>query len=146
MQSILILNGPNLNLLGLREPDVYGHETLDDIKRLCETRASALSLKIDFRQSNDEAELIGWVQGAAGFAGIIINPAAFSHTSIALMDALLALKSPIIEVHLSNIHRREEFRHHSYVSRAATAIICGLRAHGYVLALEALGEALKKNA
>jgi 3-dehydroquinate dehydratase-2 len=138
--SILILNGPNLNLLGTREPEVYGRETLDDIKRLCAAEASKLSLSVDFRQSNAEAELIGWVQDSSRFQGIIINPAGLSHTSVALMDALLAVKIPIIEVHLSNIFRREEFRHHSYVSRAAKGVITGLGSQGYILALKALAE------
>ena len=136
--NILFLNGPNLNLLGTREPEVYGSQTLDDIKRLCEAHASALSWKVDFRQSNAEAELIGWIQQSSQFQGIIINPAGLSHTSVALMDALLSVKLPVIEVHLSNIFRREEFRHHSYVSSVAKGVICGLGAAGYRLALIAV--------
>ncbi len=143
-KPILILNGPNLNLLGTREPEIYGRETLKDIENLCAKRAEALGLSIDFRQSNAESELIGWIQGAGKtFDGIIINPAAFSHTSIAILDALKSLSIPIIEVHLSNIHSREEFRHHSYVSKAAKGVICGLGAQGYLFALDAIKSLLK---
>jgi 3-dehydroquinate dehydratase-2 len=140
-KPILILNGPNLNLLGTREPEIYGRESLKDIENLCAERAKALGLATEFRQSNSESELIGWIQGAGKtFDGIIINPAAFSHTSIAILDALKSLSIPIIEVHLSNIHQREEFRHHSYVSKAAKGVICGLGSQGYLFALEALKE------
>ncbi|WP_372001218.1 type II 3-dehydroquinate dehydratase [Tistrella mobilis] len=137
--TILVLNGPNLNLLGTREPEVYGHTTLDDIRRLCEARAAALGLAVDFRQSNHEGVLVDWVQDArTSAAGIVINPAAYTHTSVALLDALTATALPVIEVHLSNIHRRETFRHHSYVSRTAVGVICGLGAAGYALAIEAM--------
>jgi 3-dehydroquinate dehydratase-2 len=138
--KILILNGPNLNLLGTREPETYGTTTLAMIEQACVRRASELGLSVDFRQSNSESELVGWIQTAGSAAdGIIINPAAYTHTSIAILDALKAAGPPIIELHLSNIHRREPFRHHSYVSSVATGIICGFGAHGYELALEAMG-------
>lgn len=136
---VAVLNGPNLNMLGLREPAIYGATTLDDVETLCAETAEALGLAIDFRQTNGEGELISWVQECHGrAAGIVINPAGYTHTSVALMDALLAVGLPVIEVHLSNIHRREAFRHHSYVSRAATGVICGLGAAGYALALRAM--------
>ena len=136
---VAVLNGPNLNMLGLREPAIYGATTLDDVETLCAETAEALGLAIDFRQTNGEGELISWVQECHGrAAGIVINPAGYTHTSVALMDALLAVGLPVVEVHLSNIHRREAFRHHSYVSRAATGVICGLGAAGYALALRAM--------
>ena len=126
-------------MLGLREPALYGATTLDDVETLCAETAEALGLAIDFRQTNGEGELISWVQECHGrAAGIVINPAGYTHTSVALMDALLAVGLPVVEVHLSNIHRREAFRHHSYVSRAATGVICGLGAAGYALALRAM--------
>ncbi|MBL8630668.1 MAG: type II 3-dehydroquinate dehydratase [Rhodospirillaceae bacterium] len=144
--KILVLNGPNLNMLGTREPEIYGHTTLDDIKRLVEARASTLKLDADFRQSNNEGELVSAIQSARGhFDGIIINAAAYTHTSVAILDALLACSVPVVEVHLSNIYRREEFRHHSYVSRAATGVICGFGAEGYELALDAISNLLNAN-
>jgi 3-dehydroquinate dehydratase-2 len=137
--KILILNGPNLNTLGDREPEIYGRDTLADIEKLCAARASKLGLVVDFRQSNAEGELVDWIQAARGTcAGIVINPAAYTHTSIAILDALLAAELPVIEVHLSNPYRREPFRAHSYVSKAARGVICGLGPHGYELALEAI--------
>jgi 3-dehydroquinate dehydratase-2 len=137
--KVLILNGPNLNLLGTREPETYGAATLTDIEESCRDRAAALGLETDCRQSNSEGELVGWIQQARGTAGgIIINPGAYTHTSVAILDALLAAGLPVIEVHLSNIHRREDFRRHSYVSQAAEGVICGLGARGYLLALEAM--------
>jgi 3-dehydroquinate dehydratase-2 len=140
---IAVLNGPNLNLLGTRQPEIYGSATLDDVEALCAETADALDLAIDFRQTNAEGELITWVQECRGrAAGIIINPAGYSHTSVALMDALKAMDVPVVEVHISNIHRREEFRHHSYVSRAATGVIAGLGIQGYALALRAMAELL----
>ncbi|MCU0837780.1 MAG: type II 3-dehydroquinate dehydratase [Rhodospirillales bacterium] len=146
-RAVFILNGPNLNLLGVREPDIYGRMTLADIERACRRRASALGFGVEFRQSNSEGELIGWVQEARTAAvGIIINAAALTHTSVALLDALLAVGVPVYEVHISNIFRREPFRHHSYISAAATAVICGCGAFGYELALEALAEALARSA
>ena len=137
---VLILNGPNLNLLGFREPEVYGHDTLADVETLCRSHAVRLGLAAECRQSNHEGQLIDWVHEArTAFAGIIINPGAYSHTSIALLDALKAVQKPVIEVHLSNIHQRETFRHHSYVSLAAKGVICGLGIQGYVAALDAMG-------
>jgi 3-dehydroquinate dehydratase-2 len=144
MNPIYVLNGPNLNLLGQREPQLYGSATLRDIETCLRSRAAVLGLAIDFRQSNHEGELIDWVHEARQKAsGIIVNAAGLTHTSVALLDALLAADVPIIEVHLTNIYRREAFRHHSYVSRAATGIICGLGAKGYELALDALAEHLQ---
>ena len=140
---VVILNGPNLNMLGLRQPHLYGAETLDDVETLCAETAESLDLAIDFRQSNVEGELVSWVQGCReGAAGIIINPAGYGHTSIALMDALLAVELPVIEVHVTNIHRRESFRHVSYVSKVAVGVICGLGIGGYALALTAMAEIL----
>ena len=137
--TILVLNGPNLNLLGLREPEIYGRETLSDIEEACLERAAELGLQLDFRQSNHEGQLVDWIHEARQTAdGIILNAGAYSHTSIALMDALAAAELPVVEVHLSNIFRRERFRHHSYVSLAATGVICGLGAQGYELALDAI--------
>ena len=144
---VAVLNGPNLNMLGLRQPDVYGRDTLDDVEALCADAAERLGLAIDFRQTNGEGELISWVQECRGrAAGLVINPAGYTHTSVALMDAILAAEVPTIEVHLSNIHRRESFRHHSYVSRAALGVICGLGVRGYAAALTALAELLEEGA
>jgi 3-dehydroquinate dehydratase-2 len=141
---ILILNGPNLNLLGEREPEVYGRETLADIEKACRAKAGELGLSLEFAQSNSEAEMVDLIQKARGrCAGLIVNAGAFSHTSIAILDALQAVNAPVIEVHLSNIFRREDFRQHSYVSRAATGVICGLKGQGYVLALEAMARLAK---
>lgn len=143
---MLILNGPNLNLLGTREPEIYGTTTLADIELLCFSAAKKLGLVVDFRQSNHEGTLIDWVQTAnAKFDGIVINAGGYTHSSVALMDALLACGLPVYEVHLSNIFRREDFRHHSYVSLAATGVICGLGATGYTLALQAFATAQGKN-
>lgn len=140
---VSVLNGPNLNLLGLREPALYGSATLDDVEQLCAETAAEQGLAIDFRQTNGEGELISWVQECRGKAsGIVINPAGYSHTSVALMDALLAADMPVIEVHVTNIHRREAFRHVSYVSRAAVGVICGLGIGGYALALTAMADLL----
>lgn len=137
--TVLVLNGPNLNLLGTREPEIYGRETLADIEARCAAKAAALGLELDFRQSNAESELVDWVQGARGrVAGLVVNAGALSHTSVALLDALLAVERPVVEVHLSNIFRREAFRRHSYVSEAARGVICGFGGHGYELALEAI--------
>lgn len=137
--DILILNGPNLNLLGRREPDVYGRTTLADIEALCRAQAVRLGRGIEFRQSNSEEELVAWVQEIPGrFAGLILNAGAYSHTSVALLDALRTLDEPLIEVHLSNIYRRETFRQHSYVSMAAKGVICGCGPQGYAMALRAL--------
>jgi 3-dehydroquinate dehydratase-2 len=141
--TILVLNGPNLNILGAREPDVYGHETMAEIEAACAKRASALGLEVEFRQSNSEGELVDWIQGARnGYAGLIVNAGAYTHTSVALLDALLACDVPVIEVHLSNILQREDFRHHSYVSKAARGLICGFGGFGYEMALEAAARML----
>jgi 3-dehydroquinate dehydratase-2 len=142
--TILVLNGPNLNLLGLREPEIYGHETLSDIEEACLERAAELSLSLDFRQSNHEGQLVDWIHEARQMAdGIILNAGAYSHTSVAILDALNAASVPTVEVHLSNIYRREEFRHNSYVSRAARGVICGFGGHGYELALAAVARLLR---
>ncbi len=144
---VLILNGPNLNLLGFREPEVYGHDTLADVEALCRSHAAGLGLSVDCRQSNHEGQLIDWVHEArTAFSGIIINPGAYSHTSIALLDALKAVQKPVAEVHLSNIHQRETFRHHSYVSQAAKGVICGLGIQGYSAALDAMSRWLSPSA
>lgn len=142
---ILILNGPNLNLLGTREPATYGHETLADLSRLCADTAEALGLAIEFRQTNHEAELIDWIHKARGrCAGIVINPAAWTHTSVAIRDALVACELPVIEVHLSNVHKRETFRHHSFVSPIALGVICGLGSGGYRAALQQFSRLVKE--
>jgi len=143
---IAVFNGPNLNLLGLRQPEIYGATTLDDVEAICAEAADELGLAIDFRQTNLEGELIGWIHECRDrAAGIVINPAGYSHTSVALMDALLAADMPIIEVHITNIHRRETFRNHSYVSHAATGVICGLGPGGYALALRAMAGILTQD-
>jgi 3-dehydroquinate dehydratase-2 len=136
---VYVLNGPNLNMLGQRQPKVYGRATLADVEKLCRTRAEALGLAVEFRQTNSEGELVGWIQEARkAAAGIVINAGAYTHTSVAILDALLTAEKPVIEVHISNVFRRESFRHHSYVSPAATGVIVGLGPLGYALALEAL--------
>lgn len=141
--KVLILNGPNLNMLGLREPQIYGHTTLSDIEGSCRKHATALGLVADFRQSNSESTLIDWIQDARNDQnGLIINPAAYTHTSIAIMDALKAVALPTIEVHLSNIHQREAFRNLSYVSKVALGVICGFGGQGYLMALDAMAKQL----
>ena len=143
--KILILNGPNLNMLGVREPAIYGSDTLGDIEERCHAHAKGLSLNVDFRQTNIEGELVTWIQECrTTHQGVIINAAAFTHTSVALLDALSLLDTPIIEVHLSNIFARESFRHHSYVSPVAAGVICGFGWRGYTLALEAIKDILDK--
>lgn len=138
-KPIYVLNGPNLNLLGSREPEVYGKETLEDVRKRCELKAAKLGLSVDFRQSNHEGELVAWIQEArTGAAGLIVNAGALTHTSIAMLDALLACPIPSVEVHLSNIFTREPFRHHSFISKAVKGVICGFGALGYELAIEAL--------
>jgi 3-dehydroquinate dehydratase-2 len=139
-RSIAVLNGPSLNLLGVREPHIYGTTTLSEIEAMCRDRAKGHDLEVlFFRQSNHEGQIIDWIQEARGKAsGLIINPAGFTSTSIAILDALKTFEGPIIEVHLSNIHRREAFRHHSYVTLAATGVVMGVGAQGYCLAIEAL--------
>ena len=134
-----VLNGPNLNLLGKRQPHIYGHETLADVERACHSLAAELGLDLRFHQSNREYELIDWIHEARDAAcGIVINPAAFTHTSVALLDALSAFDGPVIEVHISNVHKREAFRHHSYVSARADGVIAGFGTQGYLLALRRL--------
>jgi 3-dehydroquinate dehydratase-2 len=138
-KPIYVLSGPNLNLLGTREPEIYGYATLDDVRAACEARAKALGHEIVFRQSNHEGELIDWIQEARGAAsGLILNPAGYSHTSIAILDALKTLSIPIVECHLSNPAAREAFRRHSYVSLAATGLVSGFGAKSYELAIEAV--------
>ncbi len=136
-QTIFVLNGPNLNLLGTREPEKYGHSTLADVEKLCRTTAARFGLDIDFRQSNIEGELITWIQEALSkkAVGLVINPAGYTTTSVAILDALFMLKAPVVEVHITNIHQREEFRHHSYVSKAAKAVMAGFGIDGYALAI-----------
>lgn len=141
-KTVYVLNGPNLNLLGTREPKIYGRATLADVEKLCRRTAKDLKLDIVFRQSNHEGEIVDWINEARAkkAAGLIINPAGYTTTSIAILDALLAMEVPVIEVHISNIHRREEFRHNSYVSKAARAVICGFGITGYALAISGLAE------
>ncbi|HEY1631906.1 MAG TPA: type II 3-dehydroquinate dehydratase [Rhizomicrobium sp.] len=141
---IYILNGPNLNLLGTREPEVYGRTTLPQIGKMAAAQAKTHGLKTDFRQSNHEGELVDWIQEARTKAcGVILNAGAYTHTSVALLDACRALDKPLIEVHLSNPYARERFRRHSYISQAATGVICGLGAAGYAAAIDALARYLK---
>lgn len=136
--KILVLNGPNLNLLGQREPEVYGHETLADVERLVRERASRAGAEVDFRQTNQEGELVTWIQEARGvFDAIVLNAAAYTHTSIALRDAIAASEIPTVEVHLSNIHARERFRHHSMIAAACVGQISGFGSWSYVLGVEA---------
>jgi 3-dehydroquinate dehydratase-2 len=143
IRCIYVLNGPNLNMLGVREPEIYGRETLADLRHRTERAAADYGLEIDFRQSNIEGELVNWVQEARGKAqGIIINAGGYTHTSVAILDALQAVSLPVVEVHLSNIFRRDQFRQHSYISLAATGVICGLGAKGYELAIAAMADIL----
>ncbi|MCH9808376.1 MAG: type II 3-dehydroquinate dehydratase [Alphaproteobacteria bacterium] len=143
-KSVFVLNGPNLNLLGKREPEVYGTDTLDDVRARTETRAGELGLSVEFRQSNSEGELVDWIQEAREDASaIILNAAGYTHTSVAILDALQAAELPVIEVHLSNIFRRDPFRNHSYISLGANGVICGLGAKGYELAIEAVADIIK---
>jgi 3-dehydroquinate dehydratase II len=141
---IYILNGPNLNLLGHREPEVYGYTTLAQIEKMCADQAAKYGLSIVFRQSNHEGEIVDALQEArTSGSAVLINPAGYGHTSIAILDSIQALKIPVIEVHLSNIHKREPYRHLSYVSKGATGIIMGLGAQGYLRAVDAVAEILK---
>ena len=138
-KPIYVLNGPNLNMLGLREPEIYGTDTLEDLRKRCQAKARALGCTVDFRQTNSEGDLVAWIQEARGkAAGIVLNAASLTHTSIAIHDAIKFADVPVIEVHLSNVFRREPFRHHSYVSTVAVGVICGLGPLGYEFALEAL--------
>jgi 3-dehydroquinate dehydratase-2 len=144
MTKVLIINGPNLNMLGKRQPEIYGNVTLEEIENISKEEAKKVGVEIEFSQSNDEAQIIEAIQSAATkYKGIIINAAAYTHTSVAIMDALLASGLPTIEVHLSNIFKREEFRHHSYVSKAAQGVICGFGAESYRLAVQAIKKLLK---
>lgn len=137
-KPIYVLNGPNLNLLGTRQPDIYGKDTLDDVRKRCEARAAALGYEIVFRQSNKEGDLVDWLNEAATQASaVVLNPAAYGHTSVALYDAIKGMTTPVVECHLSNPNAREAFRHHSYVSMAAIGTICGFGARSYELALDA---------
>lgn len=146
-RTVFVLNGPNLNLLGKRQPEIYGHETLADVAARCTARGEALDLTVAFHQSNHEGEIVETIHRARDeAAAIVINPAAYTHTSVAIMDALLAFDGPVIEVHLSNVHRREDFRNHSYVSKAATGVICGLGSRGYLLALDAVADLIGADA
>ena len=144
--TVYVLNGPNLNLLGTREPEIYGRDTLTDVEALCRKAAGRHQLAIEFRQSNHEGEMVDAIQaaGAGKAAGIVINAGAYTHTSVALLDALNAAELPVVEVHLSNIYKRESFRHHSYISPAAVGVIAGLGSHGYLLALQALSRLLAR--
>jgi 3-dehydroquinate dehydratase-2 len=143
---VYVLNGPNLNLLGTREPEVYGSATLADVEKLCRDTAKQHGMTVEFRQSNKEGEIVDFIQeaGKKKAAGIIINPAGYTTTSVAILDAILGVKLPTIEVHISNIHAREEFRHNSLVSKGARAVICGMGVQGYALAIEGLANLLKK--
>lgn len=142
-QTIFLMNGPNLNLLGKREPQIYGHETLDDIARDCTALAGEFGLSLRAMQSNWEGQLIDWIHEAREqAAGIILNPGAFTHTSIAILDALNTYKGPVIEVHISQVHKREAFRHHSYVSHRADAVMAGFGTHGYQLAVRHMARLL----
>jgi 3-dehydroquinate dehydratase II len=138
--TVYVLNGPNLNLLGTREPELYGRASLADVEKLCRATAQRFGLAIEFRQSNHEGEIVDWIQEAhaENAAGLIINPAGYTTTSIAILDALFVLKVPVIEIHITNIHTRESFRRHSYVSRAARGVICGFGIDGYALAIAGL--------
>ena len=139
MKPIFVLNGPNLNMLGLREPAVYGSDTLQDVEARCIARARSLGFDVDFRQSNTEGTLVDWIHEAQnGASGIAINAGAYTHTSVALHDALKAADVPSVELHLSNIHKREEFRHHSFIAPAVNGVICGFGVNSYELAISAL--------
>jgi 3-dehydroquinate dehydratase-2 len=139
-QTVYVLNGPNLNLLGTREPEKYGHATLADAEKLSRAKAKDFGWAVEFRQSNHEGELVDWLQEAAAkqAVGVVINPAGYTTTSVAILDAILAIKVPVIEIHITNIHAREAFRHDSYVSKAAKGVICGLGIEGYALAIAGL--------
>ena len=143
--QILLLNGPNLNLLGKRQPEIYGSLSLSDIEQQVRALADELGVEIDFRQSNSEAELIDWIHDSPGkFGALVINPAAYTHTSLALRDAISAVGIPTVEIHISNIHRREPFRHHSYIAEVAVGQITGFGATSYLLGLRAAAELLQK--
>lgn len=140
-RTIDILNGPNLNLLGKRQPEIYGHETLADVEAACAALAAELGVAVRFRQSNHEGQIVDWIHDAReNAAAIVINPAAYTHTSVAILDALKAFDGPVIEVHISNVHQRESFRHHSYVSLRADGVIAGCGTQGYLLALRRVAQ------
>jgi 3-dehydroquinate dehydratase-2 len=142
---IHIINGPNLNLLGTREPEIYGAETLSDIEAKCQQKAESLGVDLTFSQTNHEGDLVDWIQAARSeHEGIILNAGAYTHTSVALYDAILACEKPVIEVHISNIYRREPFRHHSYISAAARGVMCGFGPAGYTMALDAMSQWVKQ--
>ncbi len=145
-KTIYVINGPNLNLLGTREPGIYGRFTLADVEKLCRDRAKDLGFEIEFRQSNREGEIVDFLQEARArqAAGVALNPAGYTTTSVAILDAILAIELPVIEVHITNIHAREEFRRHSYVSKAAKAVICGFGIEGYALAISGLAALTEK--
>jgi 3-dehydroquinate dehydratase-2 len=144
MSLIYVLNGPNLNLLGKRQPHIYGHETLADVEASCQRLASELGHELRFHQSNREYEIIDWIHEAReNGAGIVINPAAFTHTSLAILDALNTFEGPVIEIHISNVHKRESFRHHSFVSHRADGVIAGLGTEGYQLGIRRVATMLK---
>ena len=146
MTSLLILNGPNLNLLGKRQPEIYGHATLQDVEKMCQDKAAAAGIHIQFEQSNHEGALVDWIQAAkAKHDGIILNAGAYTHTSIALFDALTSIELPAIELHVSNVFSREPFRHQSYISNIAIGVICGFGAAGYPLAMDAMLGHLKQD-
>ena len=146
MKPVFVLNGPNLNLLGLREPAIYGAATLKDVEARCRAHAAGLGLEVDFRQSNVEGELVTWIHEARDKAsGIAINAGAYTHTSVALHDALKAADLPSVEVHLSNVHKREAFRHHSFIAPAVNGVICGFGTESYVLALSAIHSIITAN-
>ena len=147
-KTVYVLNGPNLNLLGSREPEIYGHATLADVEKLCRAAAKQHGLAVEFRQSNHEGEIIDWIQEARATkaAGLVINPAGYGHTSVAILDALNAFDHPIMEVHISNVHKREEFRHHSFVSMRADGVIAGFGTQGYLLALRRVARLLEAKA
>ena len=143
-KPILILNGPNLNRLGTREPEIYGHTTLGDVEAMCRERATRHGLDIAFHQSNHEGQLVDWIHEAIdGAAGIIINAGALTHTSVAILDALKMVPHPVIELHISNLHKREPFRHHSFITAAATGVIFGFGVNGYTLAVDAMADLIK---
>jgi 3-dehydroquinate dehydratase II len=139
-KTVYVLNGPNLNSLGTREPEKYGHSTLADVEKLCRETAKRFDLAVEFRQSNHEGELVDWIHEAKQkqAVGIVINPAGYTTTSVSILDAIFAVQLPTIEVHITNIHQREEFRHHSYISKGAKAVLCGFGVAGYALAIEGL--------
>ena len=146
MKTVYVLNGPNLNLLGMREPAIYGSATLDDVKKLCEAACARHGLALEFRQSNHEGELVDWVHEAGRvhakgeLAAVVMNAGAYTHTSVAILDAIKGTAVPLVELHISNVHARESFRHHSYLSAAARAVMCGFGVQGYALAIDGLAQ------